>query len=624
MRNNDNQDPQQPVNFNFKNNKFALIMLIAILVSFIFIFLPTVNTSGGEINYSEFLSYLESGIIEKVDIIGNSIVEGRLLRNGASEKFSTRIPYIDQELIQRLNEKGITFSGKESPVSPLVLLVNIFPWVIGIFFIWFMLRQLHGNGNKAFSFGKSKAKIYSDDKEKIMFSDVAGQYEAKYELQEIVEFLKNPKKFEEIGAKIPTGVLLVGLPGTGKTLLAKATAGEAEVKFFHMSGSDFVEMFVGIGASRVRDLFEQGRRNAPCIIFIDELDAVGRTRGAGYGGGHDEREQTLNQMLVEMDGFETKDGVIIIAATNRADVLDPALLRPGRFDRRVIIDMPDMNERHAILKIHVTKIPLDSSVELEVLARSTPGASGADLANLVNEAALQAARKDHKYVTKEDFEEARDKVFMGVARKSKTFTKEENRWKAYHESGHALLHYYLENADPLHKVDIIPRGSTGGITWSLPEKDTYIQKKGWLEDRIAITYGGMIAEKLEYNETSTGVSNDLKQATDIARNMVCNWGMSNLGPIALGQDEQPIFLGKEIARHNDYSDGLARKIDDEMHAILERAYKRAEGILKKHRDQLDTLAAELLVKETLSDVEVRELLNLPSRLEQTKNQDENS
>ncbi|MGI9257103.1 MAG: ATP-dependent metallopeptidase FtsH/Yme1/Tma family protein, partial [Salinispira sp.] len=363
---------------------------------------------------------------------------------------------------------------------------------------------------------------------------------------------------------------------------------------------------------------------APCIIFIDELDAVGRTRGAGYGGGHDEREQTLNQMLVEMDGFETKDGVIIIAATNRADVLDPALLRPGRFDRRVIIDMPDMNERHAILKIHVTKIPLDSSVELEVLARSTPGASGADLANLVNEAALQAARKDHKYVTKEDFEEARDKVFMGVARKSKTFTKEENRWKAYHESGHALLHYYLENADPLHKVDIIPRGSTGGITWSLPEKDTYIQKKGWLEDRIAITYGGMIAEKLEYNETSTGVSNDLKQATDIARNMVCNWGMSNLGPIALGQDEQPIFLGKEIARHNDYSDGLAQKIDDEMHAILERAYKRAEGILKKHRDQLDTLAAELLVKETLSDVEVRELLNLPSRLEQTKNQDENS
>ena len=328
-----------------------------------------------------------------MDIIGNSIVEGSLRRNGILETFKTRIPYIDQELIQRLNENGITFSGKENPVSPLVILVNLFPWVIGIFFIWFMLRQLQGNGNKAFSFGKSKAKIYTEDKKKTMFADVAGQYEAKYELQEVVEFLKSPKKFEDMGARIPKGVLLVGMPGTGKTLLAKATAGEAGVKFFHMSGSDFVEMFVGIGASRVRDLFEQGRKNAPCIIFIDELDAVGRTRGAGYGGGHDEREQTLNQMLVEMDGFDTKDGVIILAATNRADVLDPALLRPGRFDRRVVVDMPDMNERLAILKIHAAKIPLDSSVKLDLLARSTPGASGADIANLVNESALQAARK---------------------------------------------------------------------------------------------------------------------------------------------------------------------------------------------------------------------------------------
>ena len=605
-------EPKQPMNFNLKNNRFAFLMLIAVLVSFVFLFLPTLNRPSGEIDYSQFLSYLESGVVEEVDIIGNSMVEGRLRRNGNLETFNTRIPYIDQELIQRLNEGGIVFSGKETPISPLVVLVNLFPWVIGIFFIWFMLRQLQGNGNKAFTFGKSRAKIYVEDDKKVVFADVAGQHEAKYELQEVVEFLKKPEKFKNLGARIPRGVLLVGLPGTGKTLLAKATAGEAGVKFFHMSGSDFVEMFVGIGASRVRDLFAQGRKNAPCIIFIDELDAVGRTRGAGYGGGHDEREQTLNQMLVEMDGFDTTDEVIVIAATNRADVLDPALLRPGRFDRRVVVDMPDMAERLAIFKIHAAKIPVDSSVDMAVLARSTHGASGADIANLVNEAALQAARNDRKCVTRDDFEVARDKVFMGIARKSKTVTKDENRWKAYHEAGHALLHYYLENADPLHKVDIIPRGSVGGVTWSLPQKDTYIQKKGWLLDRISISYGGMIAETLEYDETSTGVSNDLKQATEIARHMVCIWGMSDLGPIALGQDEQPIFLGKEIARHNDYSDDLAKKIDVEMRSILDRSYKRAEGILSKHRDQLDCLASELVIKESLSDEEVRVLLGFPA------------
>ncbi|WP_081719700.1 ATP-dependent zinc metalloprotease FtsH [Salinispira pacifica] len=599
------------MNFNFKNNRFALLMLIAVLVSFIFFFLPGVSPQGNEIDYSQFLNYLESGVIQQVNIIGNTVIEGRMQRNGEVQTFTTRIPYVDEALITRLEEEGVAFGGEKSPTSPMMVLVNLFPWVIGIFFIWFMLRQLQGNGNKAFSFGKSKAKMYADDGKKVIFSDVAGQKEAKYELQEVVEFLKNPKKFEDMGAKIPKGVLLVGMPGTGKTLLAKATAGEAGVKFFHMSGSDFVEMFVGVGASRVRDLFEQGRKNAPCIIFIDELDAVGRTRGAGYGGGHDEREQTLNQMLVEMDGFDTSEGVIILAATNRADVLDPALLRPGRFDRRVVVDMPDMNERLAILKIHASKIPLDPDVQLEVIARATPGASGADIANLVNEAALQAARHNHKYVRRDDFEEARDKVFMGVARKSKTFSMEENRWKAYHEAGHALLHYYLENADPLHKVDIIPRGSAGGITWSLPEKETYIQKKGWLEDRISISYGGMIAEKLEYNETSTGVSNDLKQATDIARHMVCNWGMSSLGPIALGQDEQPIFLGKEIARHNDYSDSLAEKIDQEMRKILDAAYSRAEKILSDHKDKLDSLAEELVRKETLSDEEVRKLLGFP-------------
>jgi cell division protease FtsH len=611
QKNNNNNDPGQPMNFNFRNNRFALLMLIAVLVSFILFFLPNMTPTGTEITYSQFLTYLENGMVRSVTIIGDSTVDGRMVRSNVEERFTTKIPYYDEGLITRLQEYDVDFTGEDSPVSPLVILLNLFPWVIGIFFIWFMLRQLQGNGNKAFSFGKSRAKLYQEDKRKVTFADVAGQKEAKYELQEVVEFLKNPKKFEDMGAKIPTGVLLVGSPGTGKTLLAKATAGEAGVKFFHMSGSDFVEMFVGVGASRVRDLFEQGRKNAPCIIFIDELDAVGRTRGAGMGGGHDEREQTLNQMLVEMDGFETKDGVIILAATNRVDVLDPALLRPGRFDRRVVVDMPDKNERLAILKIHAAKVPLDPTVDLEVFAKGTPGFSGADLANMVNEAALLAARNNNRYVTSDDFEEARDKVYMGVAKKSKTVTPEKAKLVAYHESGHALLHYFLEHADPLHKVTIIPRGNAGGVTWSLPEDDSPLHTRKWFEDTIAMAYGGMVAEKLVFDDTSSGVYGDLKAVTDTARRMVCGYGMSDLGPISLGQDEQPIFLGRELAQHKDYSEDLARKVDEEIQKILNASYDRAFRILSDNRDKLDILANELIKRETMSDEEVRELLGFP-------------
>jgi len=447
------------------------------------------------------------------------------------------------------------------------------------------------------------------------FNDVAGQEEAKYELQEVVEFLKNPAKFARLGAKIPKGVLLVGMPGTGKTLMAKAIAGEANVAFFHMSGSDFVEMFVGVGASRVRDLFEQGRKHAPCILFIDELDAVGRVRGAGYGGGHDEREQTLNQMLVEMDGFDTKDGVIIVAATNRPDVLDPALLRPGRFDRQVVVDMPDTKEREKILQIHARNIPTAADVELSRIARATPGSSGADLANLVNEAALLGARRGKQKVDMLDFEDARDKVLMGIARKSKVIPPKVREMTAYHEGGHALLHYYLENADPLHKVTIVPHGQALGVAFSLPESDTYSRSQAWLTDRITIIMGGYAAEHIIFNETTTGSQNDIEQATEIARKMICEWGMSgSLGPIAYGQKEEPIFLGKEIARHKDYSEDTARAIDKEVREIVEAGLARADELLSLHRAELELLAKTLVQKETLDDSQIRELLKLPARI----------
>ena len=473
---------------------------------------------------------------------------------------------------------------------------------------------MQGSGNRAFSFGKSRAKRYLDTSKKISFTDVAGQEEAKYELEEVVEFLRNPAKFSRIGARIPKGVLLVGMPGTGKTLLAKAIAGEANVPFFHMSGSDFVEMFVGVGASRVRDLFEQGRRHAPCILFIDELDAVGRTRGAGYGGGHDEREQTLNQMLVEMDGFDTKDGVIIIAATNRPDVLDPALLRPGRFDRQVVVDMPDVKGREEILKIHSSKVPIGGDVDINRVARATPGCSGADLANIVNEAALLAARNGKDQVGMADLEEARDKIMMGLARRSRVIQPSEREMIAFHEAGHALLHYHLEHADPLHKVTIVPHGRALGVSFSLPENDMYTRGRGWLLDRITITMGGYAAEKLRYGETSTGAQNDIEQATELARRMVCEWGMSDmLGPVSYGQKDEPIFLGKEIARHKDYSEETARHIDQEVGAIMSSRLQEATDLLQRNDDQLQMLARALLDRETVEDAEIRILLGFPER-----------
>ncbi|MBR4796682.1 MAG: ATP-dependent zinc metalloprotease FtsH, partial [Spirochaetia bacterium] len=510
----------------------------------------------------------------------------------------------------------VKITGDVKNMTTYRLLVDIVPWLIGLTFIWFMFRNMSG-GNKAMGFGKSRAKRYDAGGKKVMFADVAGQDEAKYELEEVVDFLKNPKKFTDIGAKIPKGVLLVGMPGTGKTLLAKAIAGEAGVPYFHMSGSDFVEMFVGVGASRVRDLFEQGRKNAPCIIFIDELDAVGRTRGAGYGGGHDEREQTLNQMLVEMDGFDSKDGVIILAATNRPDVLDPALLRPGRFDRQVVVDMPDVKEREAIFRLHASKIPVDGEVDMERLARATPGSSGAEIANMVNEAALFAARKNKKKVTMEDFEEARDKVMMGVARKSKVITDDDKKSTAFHEAGHALLHYFLKYSDPLHKVTIIPRGRALGMAMSLPEKDSYSRNKMWLKDRIKICLGGYIAEQMIYGWTTTGTQNDLQQAAQLARKMVCEWGMSDiLGPVAFGQEDEPIFIGKEIAQHKDYSEATAQTIDNEVKHIIDDCFQDAERILKENRDKLELLADTLFEKETLDDAEIRDLLHLPKKEEE--------
>jgi len=620
VSNNDKQNRKGPepgpgfTRFNF-NNRIALIALIILIAFFVFFFVYSDRSGSQQLAYSVFLNYLDQGLVESVKIVDNYEITGSLRNQGGDlATFKTTIPYADPELIGRLADKGVRISGGPRGRPPLQIFFDTLPWVVGLFFIWFMFRQMQGSGNRAFSFGKSRAKQYLDTGNRITFNDVAGQEEAKYELQEVVEFLKNPPKFARLGAKIPKGVLLMGMPGTGKTLMAKAIAGEANVAFFHMSGSDFVEMFVGVGASRVRDLFEQGRKHAPCILFIDELDAVGRVRGAGYGGGHDEREQTLNQMLVEMDGFDTKDGVIIVAATNRPDVLDPALLRPGRFDRQVVVDMPDTKEREKILQIHARNIPTAMDVELSRIARGTPGSSGADLANLVNEAALLGARRGKQKVDMLDFEDARDKVLMGIARKSKVIPPKVREMTAYHEGGHALLHYFLENADPLHKVTIVPHGQALGMAFSLPESDTYSRSQAWLTDRITIVMGGYAAERIIFNETTTGSQNDIEQATEIARKMICEWGMSgSLGPIAYGQKEEPIFLGKEIARHKDYSEDTARAIDKEVRVIVEASLTRAQELLTEHRTELALLAKTLVQKETLDDNQIRELLKMPAR-----------
>lgn len=613
MASNNDQKPGIPGTAKSGGKLGLVFFLLIIVLLLIFMISGTSGKHGNEISYSEFLARVSQNQIESIRILDQKEVRG-VLRNVRSSEglFHTYIPYSDDTLMDLLKAHSVRVTGGTTGVSVWFYILQFAPTILIIVFIVLMMRQSQGQGNRAFQFGKSQAHRYEGNK-KMTFADVAGQEEAKHELQEVVEFLKNPQKFVKMGARIPKGVLLVGMPGTGKTLLARAVAGEAGVAYFSISGSDFVEMFVGVGASRVRDLFDQGRKNAPCIIFIDELDAVGRTRGAGYGGGHDEREQTLNQMLVEMDGFETKDGVIILAATNRPDVLDPALLRPGRFDRQVVVAMPDIREREAILKIHAAKIPMSPQVDLQRFARATPGMSGADLANLVNEAALFAARKDRATVDPDDFEEARDKLLMGIARRSMVMPLKDRRMTAVHESGHALLHYYLKNADPLHKVTIIPRGQALGLAVSLPEADAYSRNQGWLEDRICICYGGYVAEKLIYGETSTGTKADLQQATEIARRMVCEYGMTeDIGPVTYGQEDEPIFLGKEIARHKDYSEQTAQMIDQAIRHVLDDARIKAQSLITEHRRELDLLTEGLLQSETLDDSEIRVLLGMPA------------
>jgi cell division protease FtsH len=560
-----------------------------------------------EVNFSEFMTNVDQGRVHDITVDGMQ-VKGKLTDNSG---FHTTVPANYPDMIKKLQEKGVVMSFRDmnSGNLPLQLLGTWAPLILLGALWFFMIRQMQTGGNKALSFGKSRARLLSMQQKKVTFKDVAGVEEAKEELREIIEFLREAQKFQKLGGRIPKGVLLVGPPGTGKTLLARAVAGEANVPFFSISGSDFVEMFVGVGASRVRDLFEQGKKNAPCIIFIDEIDAVGRHRGAGLGGGHDEREQTLNQLLVEMDGFESNEGVILMAATNRPDVLDPALLRPGRFDRRVVVSRPDVRGREEILRVHTRKIPLAEDVDLSVLARGTPGFSGADLANMVNEAALAAARQNRKAVLQYDFELAKDKVLMGVERKSLLLTDEEKRNTAYHEAGHALVAAKMPHSDPLHKVTIIPRGMALGVTMQLPTDDRHNYYKNYLETQIAILMGGRIAEEMFLNVMSTGAGNDIERATDMARKMVCEWGMSELGPLTFGKKEEQIFLGREIAQHRDYSEDTAIKIDQEVQKLVKNGYSTAKQIISDNRDTLEKIARALIEREVLDANEIKLLVD---------------
>ncbi|MBN1884813.1 MAG: ATP-dependent zinc metalloprotease FtsH [Candidatus Krumholzibacteriota bacterium] len=575
------------------------------------------------VSYSQFVNEIGNGNIASVKIKGLE-VRGRLVSEivipdggeGTSvSSFKVILPAEDKDLPDKIWEKNpdalveAEFPGSSVWVKALATALPL----IALLILWVILmRQMQAGGNRAFSFGKSKAKMMGGNMPRVTFDDVAGADEAKGELEEIIEFLKDPKKFQRLGGRIPKGVLLLGPPGTGKTLLARAVAGEAGAPFFSMSGSDFVEMFVGVGASRVRDLFEKGKKHAPCILFIDELDAVGRHRGAGLGGGHDEREQTLNQLLVEMDGFESNEGVILLAATNRPDVLDPALLRPGRFDRRVVVDMPDMKGRLGIFKVHTRQIPLADDVDLEVLARGTPGMSGADIANMVNEAALLAARRDKNKVFMDEFEEAKDKVFLGPEKKSRVIKEDTRRMTAYHEAGHAVVGSFLDHGDPIHKVSIIPRGRTGGVTFFLPADDDRLLYKSreYLLDVVTRSLGGRVAEELVMGRVGTGAQGDIKVATDIARQMVTRWGMSEkMGPIAFGDHDEQIFLGKELATRKDYSEHTAREIDEEVRRIVFECYEQSRQILTSHMDELHRIAAGLLERETLDADEIRILLN---------------
>ncbi|VAX34163.1 Cell division protein FtsH [hydrothermal vent metagenome] len=585
-------------------------LLIGALMILLFDLISTPRKTYKELTFSDFISRVDSGQVDEVSIKENEVTG--TLKDGT--KFKT---YVEKypDFIKELRNKNVNIVVKPPAQNPWYV-TFFFSWgpIIFLALIWiFFMRQMQMGGNKALSFGKTKAKVVSDKSGKITFQDIAGIEEAKTEVQEIIEYLKDPQKVTRLGGKIPKGVLLVGAPGTGKTLLAKAIAGEADVPFYSISGSEFVEMFVGVGASRVRDLFEQAKKSAPCIIFIDEIDAVGRHRGAGLGGGHDEREQTLNQLLVEMDGFEGKEGIIVVAATNRPDVLDPALMRPGRFDRQVVVSTPDVKGRLEILKVHVKKIPLAENVELEVIARSTPGFTGADLANLVNEAALLAARRSKDVVEMTDFDEAKDKVLMGVERRSMIISDEEKRNTAYHEAGHTLVAKLIPGTDPIHKVSIIPRGRALGITQQLPLDDRYTYSRDHLLKTLRVLLGGRAAEEVALKHLTTGAGNDLERATELVRKMVCEWGMSEkLGPLTFGKKEEHIFLGKEISKNKDYSEKTAEEIDNEIRRIIKEAYSNAKNLLTENSELLDALARLLLEKETLDSREIDALIEKTS------------
>jgi len=595
----------------------ALFLLVFVLYQYFLGF----DRDVAEITYTEFVQEIDAGNISEVTFADRE-VEGKLVKaktfassrtSEPASQFRSRIPFADlnYELIHRLEDKGVKITARVEGPDFFSILISVAPWLILILIWVFFLRQMQGGAGARglFSFGKSKARLLTDERPRVNFTDVAGAEEAKEELQEIIEFLREPGKFQKLGGKIPKGALLLGSPGTGKTLLARAIAGEADVPFFSMSGSDFVEMFVGVGASRVRDLFEQGKKNAPCIIFIDEIDAVGRHRGAGLGGGHDEREQTLNQLLVEMDGFESNEGVILIAATNRPDVLDPALLRPGRFDRTIVVDAPDAKGREGILKVHARKIKTADDVDLSVVARGTPGMTGADLANMVNEAALLAARRNNDSVTMRDFEDAKDKVMMGSERKSLVIAGHEKKVLAYHEAGHTLVAKMLPKADPIHKVTIIPRGMALGVTQSLPVDERHVHSKEFLEAQLAVFMGGRVAELVVFNQIDTGAGNDLERATKLARKMVCNWGMSEkLGPVTFGRTEEHVFLGREIQKHQDYSESTAVVIDQEVRRFIEEAEDTARRILRDNLDNLHKLAKALLEREIIDSRQVDEII----------------
>ena len=588
----------------FKNVLFYLLIIMVII--WMFDLYGEKNSKPADISYTSFMQHVQQDEIKQVTIVDN-VISGKL-KDG--KEFSTVAPN-DSKLVEKLEAKKVDIKAELPPQPPwwMSILSSILPMLI-IVGLWFMLMNQGGaGGGKVMNFGKSRARRYDEEKLKITFKDVAGAEEAKQELEEVVEFLKHPQKYNDLGAKIPKGVLLYGPPGTGKTLLAKAVAGEAGVPFFSISGSDFVEMFVGVGASRVRDLFDQAKKSAPCIVFIDEIDAVGRQRGAGLGGGHDEREQTLNQLLVEMDGFSANEGIIMIAATNRPDILDPALLRPGRFDRQIVVDRPDIKGRTEILKVHVKGKPMGPDVNLDVIAQRTPGFTGADLSNLVNEAALMTARKDKKAINMPEMEEAAERVIMGPERKSRVISDKEKRLTAYHEGGHTIVGMLLEHTDPVHKVTIIPRGRAGGYTLSLPKEDKYYATRSEMLDELKVLLGGRVAEALVLKEISSGASNDLQRATQLARQMICEYGMSeNIGPVTFGHRQDQVFLGRDIARDKDYSEEVAAEIDKEVRSFMEDAYAATEKLLSDNIDKLHVIAKALMEKETLEEEEINQLV----------------